>query len=65
MILVNQNWVVNYNVIKGSILPNGASKDEVLVVTLNLNQNGGLQPGDYNELLKVNYRVADFQLSAR
>jgi len=55
----NQNWIINYNVIKGTILPNGASKDEVLVLLYNLNQNGGLQPGDYNELLKVNYIVAD------
>ena len=55
----NQNWVINYNVIKGTILPNGASKDEVLVLLYNLNQNGGLQPGDYNDLLRVNYIVAD------
>ena len=55
----NQNWVINYNVIKGTILPNGASKDEVLVLLYNLNQNGGLQPGDYNDLLRINYIVAD------
>lgn len=55
----DQNWVVNYNIIKGTVLPNGASKDEVLILLYNLNQNGGLPPGDYNELLKVNYIVAD------
>ena len=55
----NQNWVVNYNLIKGTVLPNGASKDEVIVLIYNLNQNGGLPPGDYSELLKVNYIVAD------
>lgn len=55
----SQNWVVNYNVIKGTVLSNGASKDEVLVLLYNLNQNGGLQPGNYNELLKINYKVSD------
>lgn len=55
----SQNWVVNYNVIKGTVLSNGASKDEVLVLLYNLNQNGGLQPGNYNDLLKINYKVSD------
>ncbi|WP_337866604.1 T9SS type A sorting domain-containing protein [Ignavibacterium sp.] len=53
------SWVLNYNVIRGPILPNGASQDEVLVLLYNLQQNNGLPPGDYNELFKVNYRVAD------
>lgn len=53
------SWVLDYNIIKGSILPNGASKDEVLVLLYNTNLNGGLLPGNYNKLLKVNYRVAD------
>lgn len=53
------SWVLTYNVFRGPITPNGASKDEVYVLLFNLNQNGGLPPGDYNELLKVKYRVAD------
>lgn len=59
----NQNWVINYNIFKGTVLPNGASKDEVLVLLYSLNQNGGLQPGNYNDLIKVNYRVADFTVT--
>jgi len=59
----SQNWVVNYNIIRGTILPNGASQDEVLVLLYSLNQSGGLQPGDYNNLLKVNYKVADFTIT--
>lgn len=52
-------WILTYNIIRGTILENGASKDEVLILIYNLNQNGSLQPGDYNELVKVNYRVAN------
>ena len=52
-------WILDYNVFKGPILPNGASKDEIYVLLYNLNQNGGLPPGDYTELLKVNYKVVD------
>ncbi|BDQ01435.1 T9SS type A sorting domain-containing protein [Ignavibacterium sp.] len=53
------SWVLNYNVIRGPITPNGASQDEVLVLLYNLNQNNGLPPGNYNDLFRVNYRVAD------
>lgn len=53
------SWVLNYNVIRGPLLPNGASQDEVLVLLYNLNQNNGLPPGNYNDLFRVNYRVAD------
>ena len=53
------SWVLDYNVIKGPILPNGASKDEIYVLLYNLNQNGGLDPGNYLDLLRVTYRVAD------
>lgn len=52
-------WVLVYNVIRGPILPNGASKDEVYVLLINQAQSGGLQPGDYEDLLKVNYKVTD------
>ena len=57
--IVDPSWILDYNIIRGSILPNGASKDEVIIVLYNLIQNNGLIPGDYNELFKVNYRVAD------
>ncbi|AFH48751.1 5'-Nucleotidase domain protein [Ignavibacterium album JCM 16511] len=53
------SWVLNYNVIRGPITPNGASQDEILVLLYNLNQNNGLPPGNYNDLFRVNYRVAD------
>ena len=53
------SWVLDYNVIKGPILPNGASKDEIFVLLYNLNQNGGLDPGNYFDLLRVKYKVAD------
>ena len=31
---------------------------EVYIMLYNLNQNGGLLPWDYNNLFKVNYRLA-------
>jgi Secretion system C-terminal sorting domain len=55
----DSSWVINYNVMKGPVLTNGASRDSVYVLLFNVNQNGGLLPGNYNSLLKVNYRVAD------
>jgi len=55
----DSSWILQYNVIRGPIQPNGASVDEIFVLLYNLNQGVGLAPGDYNELLKVNYRVAD------
>ncbi|MFN3871907.1 MAG: T9SS type A sorting domain-containing protein [Ignavibacterium sp.] len=57
--IADPSWVLNYNVIRGSITPNGASQDEILVLLYNLNQNNGLPPGNYNDLFRVNYRVAD------
>lgn len=53
------SWVLNYNVIRGPITPNGASQDEILVLLYNLNQNNGLLPGNYSDLFRVNYRVSD------
>jgi len=53
------SWVLVYNLIRGPILPNGASKDEVYVLLINQTQSGGLQPGDYENLLKVNYQITD------
>jgi len=53
------SWVLNYNVFRGPLTGNGASVDEILVLLYNLNQDAGLNPGDYDELLKVKYRVAN------
>lgn len=53
------SWVLDYNIFRGPIDSNGASKDEVYVLLYNINLNGGLQPGSYDELLKVNYSVVD------
>jgi hypothetical protein len=52
-------WVLDYNIFRGPIDSNGASKDEVYVLLYNIFLNGGLPPGDYHELLKVNYTVVD------
>ena len=54
------SWVLNYNVIRGPLTGNGGSVDEILVLLYNLNQNSGLPPGHYNDLLRVSYRIADF-----
>lgn len=53
------SWVLQYNVFRGPITSNGASVDSIYVLLYNLNQDGGLVPGDYNNLLRVKYRVAD------
>lgn len=57
------NWILNYNIVEGTKLSNGASKIDVMVLIYHLNQNNGLQPGNYNELFKISYRVAHFPLS--
>jgi hypothetical protein len=57
--LSDPSWLLDYNVIKGSINKNGSSQDEIYVVLYNLNQNGGLSPGDYKNLFNVNYRVSE------
>ena len=53
------SWILDYTVFRGPITGNGASVDEIFVLLYNLNQDGGLLPGDYSDLLRVNYRVAD------
>lgn len=53
------SWVLQYNVFRGPLTSNGASVDSIYVLLYNLNQNGGLNPGDYNNLFTVKYRVAD------
>jgi len=57
--LSDPSWLLDYNVIKGPIAKNGASQDEIYIVLYNLNQNGGLLPGDYNNLITVNYRLTN------
>ncbi len=57
--VIDSSWSLVYNVIRGPIQSNGASQDEVYVLLYNLNQNGGLDPGDYTDLIRVRYSVAD------
>jgi len=57
--LNDPGWLLDFNIIKGPILQNGASLDEIFVVLYNLNQNGGLLPGDYQNLFTVNYAVPE------
>lgn len=53
------SWNLQYNVRRGPLTSNGASVDTIFVLLYNLLQNNGLNEGDYNNLLKVKYRVAD------
>lgn len=55
----DENWVLDYNVFRGPITMNGASIDTVYVLLYNLNQTAVLTAGDYEDLLQLNYRVAD------
>ena len=55
----DSSWILRYNVVRGQITPNGASKDEIFVLLYNSNQGAALAPGDYNEMFKVNYTVAN------
>jgi hypothetical protein len=57
--IIDPSWVLDYNVFRGPLTANGASVDEIFVLLYNLNQNNGLPPGDYYNLLDVKYRVAD------
>ena len=56
--LSDPSWLMDFNVIKGSVEENGASKYEIYVVLYNLNYDNGLLPGDYQNLFNVNYRTA-------
>jgi hypothetical protein len=54
------SWVLDYNLVRGSINANGASEDTIYVILYNLQQDNGLPTGvDYLNLLTVHYRVAD------
>lgn len=57
--VASADWILDYNVFRGPIQGNGASEDVVYVLLYNLNQNNGLLPGSYTDLLHVKYRVAD------
>ncbi len=57
--VAGSNWSLHYNVFRGPLTSNGASVDSVYVLLYDLNQGGGLAPGDYNDLFRVKYRVAD------
>ncbi len=57
--IMDASWILNFNLVRGPILENGASKDELYVLIYNSQQNNGLPPGDYNQLFKVNYTVVD------
>ena len=57
--LSDPSWLLDFNVMKGPVAQNGASQDEIYVVLYNLNQNGGLLPGDYKNLFTVNYRLTN------
>ena len=55
----DSSWVLDYNVFKGPIDSNGASKDEIYVLLYSVIQNGGLPSGNYYELFNVNYKIVD------
>jgi hypothetical protein len=57
--LNDPSWLLDFNVTKGPVDQNGASQDEIYIVLYNLNQNGGLLPGDYNNLFTVNYQLTN------
>ena len=52
---------MDYNVFRGPLTASGGSVDEVYVLLYNLNQNNGLPEGEYDELLKVKYRIANLE----
>lgn len=56
--IADPTWVLDYNVFRGPITPNGASVDTIFVLLYNIEQNA-LAPGDYNNLFKVTYRIAN------
>jgi hypothetical protein len=57
--LSDPSWLLDFNVVKGPVTENGASQDEIYVVLYNLNQNGGLLPGNYKNLFIVNYSLTN------
>jgi hypothetical protein len=63
--LNDPGWLLDYNVIKGSTVPSGTSDDEIYVVLYNSNLDGGLPPGDYNDLVRVKYEIIDIAASKK
>jgi hypothetical protein len=56
--VADPNWVLDYNVFRGPITGNGASQDVIYVLLYNTT-DVSLAPGNYYDLLHVNYRVAN------
>ena len=63
--LSDPGWSLDYNVIKGSVTKNGASQDEIFVLLYSQNLDGGLLPGDYNNLFIVNYSIAAMSIGMK
>ncbi|MCZ7612709.1 MAG: choice-of-anchor D domain-containing protein [Ignavibacteriaceae bacterium] len=59
--VADASWILRSTITRGPITPNGASMDEVFVLLYNINQGAGLAPGNYNNLFRVNYTVADLE----
>ncbi len=55
----DSSWALDYNIFKGTVDSNGASKDEIYVLLYNVIQNGGLLPGNYYDLFEVDYKIVD------
>ncbi len=56
--VATSDWVLDYNVFRGPITGNGASQDIIYVLLYNTT-DVSLPAGDYLDLLRVNYRVAN------
>ena len=56
--VAGDNWALQYNVFRGPLTSNGASVDSIYVLLYDLTQVG-LAAGDYNDLFRVKFRVAD------
>lgn len=57
--IADPNWVLDYNVVRGPITGNGASQDVIYVVVYNTTTISLPAGQNYNDLLRVNYRVAN------
>ena len=57
--LSDPSWLLDFNIIKGPIVQNGTSQDEIYIVLYNQNLNGGLIPGDYKNLINIKYELAN------
>ena len=53
------SWLLDFNVIEGSIEKNGDLQDVVFVLLYSQNLDGGLLPGDYKNLFTINYTISD------